>query len=348
MNFDNKLFLNKLYKHCYLNYILSFSHKTSSIKNMAASKIDWSQFLGEDSELPPDIVFNVMEQGEKEEDEILNLEDWKTCQVPAHKFLLAGVSPVFRREFFGPLKTTKDIIDIKETTIEAFTAMINYICMPDGLRNISCPQTLCQILNLAERYDIVGLKESITQKLQQLTITSENMMFTATIAKNYAVFEDVSKMLINKCGAFLKSRFQTPAQVFDFLHCSHSSFPDADTELLIELLRANGTCPNCNMNSNDCLDGVDVRIEHTPKMPVGVKVSWKNWAPGTVDNCGFPCSDSDVPSSGLAEVTNLNPFTTRYKQHSPMNTLPLKCVGHDKSIVVRFLFSTLPKIYYLL
>ena len=72
-------------------------------------------------------------------------------QVSAHRFLLAAVSPVFRREFFGPLATSQDIIDIKETTIEAFSTMIKYIYHLGVMKDISCPQLLCQLLNLAER-----------------------------------------------------------------------------------------------------------------------------------------------------------------------------------------------------
>ena len=66
--------------------------------------------------------------------------------------LLAAVSPVFRREFYGPLATSsQDIIDIKETTIEAFSTMIKYIYHPGVMKDIGCPQLLCQMLNLAER-----------------------------------------------------------------------------------------------------------------------------------------------------------------------------------------------------
>ena len=64
------------------------------------------------------------------------------------------MSPVFRRELFGPLATSsQEIIDIKETTIEAFSAMIKYIYHPGVIEaiGISCPQLLCQMLNLAER-----------------------------------------------------------------------------------------------------------------------------------------------------------------------------------------------------
>ena len=70
---------------------------------MAASKINWAQFLAEGSELPPDVTFAVMEevhaysiysdqsfifrvnifwaQGELGENEMVNLEDWRTVQV---------------------------------------------------------------------------------------------------------------------------------------------------------------------------------------------------------------------------------------------------------------------------
>ena len=99
-------------------------------------------------------------------------------------------------------------MDIKETTIEAFNTMINYIYMPPesqkfSLKDISCPLALCRVLNLAERYQILTLVKEIKLILQSLPITAENMMFTATTAKNFAVFEKVSKMLLEKCSKFL-------------------------------------------------------------------------------------------------------------------------------------------------
>ena len=47
--------------------------------------------------------------------------------VSAHNPLLAGVSPVFRKLFFGPMNNTDDVVDIKETNIEVFKPMINFI-----------------------------------------------------------------------------------------------------------------------------------------------------------------------------------------------------------------------------
>ena len=75
--------------------------------------------------------------------------------VAAHKFLLAGASQVFRRQFLGSLKENSNVVVIKETTFEAFSTMINYLYNPPGksfsLSHLTCPQVLCEIYNIAER-----------------------------------------------------------------------------------------------------------------------------------------------------------------------------------------------------
>ena len=229
---------------------------------MSIDQTNWSVFLKEDWGLPTDIVFNVIEKDEeKKEDSEAESEDKdKTAQIKVHKFILAGVSPVFRKEFFGPLKTCGDIVDIKETTIEAFTTLINYIYMPSSseefsLKDISCPQTLCQVLNLAERYQMPVFRTEVFSVLQSLPITSENMMFTATVAKNYAVFEDVSKMLLSNCAKFCETKLKTADDVFTFLNQTQINFPDCDNQMLLEVMRANAKCPNCKETFPNCKDG---------------------------------------------------------------------------------------------
>ena len=54
---------------------------------------DWSQFLQEESELPPDVEFRVLENPDE--------EDMTIGHVSAHNLLLAGVSPVFRNYSLG-------------------------------------------------------------------------------------------------------------------------------------------------------------------------------------------------------------------------------------------------------
>ena len=73
---------------------------------------DRSQLLQEESELPPDVEFRVLENPDE--------ENMTIGLVSAHSLLLAGVSPVFRKLLFGPMNNTDDVVDIKETNIEVF------------------------------------------------------------------------------------------------------------------------------------------------------------------------------------------------------------------------------------
>ena len=150
---------------------------------MAIDQTNWSQFLKQDSELPPDITFHILDSSLEPEEQAGGENDdssSKASKVRAHKFLLAGVSPVFRKQFFGPLKTTDDTVEIKDTTVEAFTTMISYIYQPSdsdsfSLSDITCPQALCELLNLAERYEMLTMGALVRSILESLPITSENM-----------------------------------------------------------------------------------------------------------------------------------------------------------------------------
>ena len=92
-----------------------------------------------------------------------------------HRFLLAGISPVFRRMFFDPITQTGEVVEVKETTPEAFKTMINFIYMPPEelfhLQDVRCPQKLFELISLAERYEILDLKEMTLDALKKLAIT---------------------------------------------------------------------------------------------------------------------------------------------------------------------------------
>ena len=122
-------------------------------------------FLSPESEIPPDVLFRIQAEEEDSAGESCS----KT--IGAHRLILGVVSPVFRKMFFGPMKETSEVIDVKETTAEAFEAMITYIYKPlndlDGeedifnISQIKCPQRLFETLALADKYQILKL---VTQK----------------------------------------------------------------------------------------------------------------------------------------------------------------------------------------
>ena len=84
-----------------------FVFKTTEASNMALAQTDCKQYRATNSEIPLDIFFQVLPSKstrdrniEMEEEEEVD----KTNMIGAHKLLLAGASPVFRANFFGPMR----------------------------------------------------------------------------------------------------------------------------------------------------------------------------------------------------------------------------------------------------
>lgn len=142
------------------------------------------------------------------------------------------------------MKDTGAEIEIKDTTAEAFGAMIRYIYRSPGsgtftLDASSCPQKHFELHELAVRYQILGLKEMTTHALETLVITSENMIFTASIAEKYknTEFEEMCRKLQMKCLKFL---YDIPSDssggVVALIQQTKQNFPEANLNILYELI----------------------------------------------------------------------------------------------------------------
>ena len=71
---------------------------------------------------------------------------------------------------------------------------------------------------------MAALVTETTLVLQNLPITSENMMITATTAKNYAVFEEVSKTLRKKCLSFLNAELKNYHDIYPLIDMTPSKY----------------------------------------------------------------------------------------------------------------------------
>ena len=191
---------------------------------------NWKTFLTPDSSLPPDVTFLVKGEGEEE------------VKVPAHRFLLAATSPVFNRQFYGPMKDIREVIEVKDTTPEAFMTMMNYIYKDPGeesfnLNDIDCPQKLFELVELAERYEIPKLKKIVTSALETFDINQENMIFTATVAKNYKeTFADLSFKVLSNCLNYLFKGPSSAGNILSLIMMTKSNFPEADFNIFNELI----------------------------------------------------------------------------------------------------------------
>ena len=196
---------------------------------------DWQNFLLPGSDIPPDVCFLVKDATDG--------ASGNSESIGAHKLLLAGSSPVFRGQFFGPMREMGDVVEVKDTRPEAFGTMMRYIYRSPGattftLAAISCPQELIEVHELANRYQIRGLKEMTDRALDTLVITRDNMIFTASIAEKYknTEFEEISKKLQMRCLKFLYDTTNGAHDMVALIQKTKESFPDADLNILCELI----------------------------------------------------------------------------------------------------------------
>ena len=212
---------------------------------MAIVDTDWKTFLSPDSDLPPDVSFLVTE------------DEKNSKTVKAHRWALAGVSPVFRAQFCGPMKDEQEVIEVKKTTAEAFQTLVDFIYRHPRqdaflINNTDCPQKLFELLELAERYQVYDLKNVVDESLRNFVVTRENMVFAATVARNYKVqFEDTSVTLSMKCLKFLRATTKDSDDVFDLIGDTMNSFPGASLDILLELKKVKDE--NMQGNVNNCL-----------------------------------------------------------------------------------------------
>ena len=156
---------------------------------------------------------------------------WRESRIGAHRVLLGAISLVFRRKFFGPMKETNEETEVKDTSPEAFQAMINYIYAPrpeDVLSHISCPKILFQLFALADFYDILPLKTNILNYLWEFVeINREKLIYTAQLSFSYReLYADISTEMLKTCLKVYLELDET----------AKNSFPEASVQIVHQLM----------------------------------------------------------------------------------------------------------------
>ena len=265
---------------------------TSTEDKMAIAEVSWQQFLAPNSEIPCDVFFVVKEDGEVD-----------ALRIGAHKHLLGGVSPVFRRMLFGSLREG-EVVEVRGTTYEAFNTMINYIYKPPrsmwtsskfftapheeegneetNHTTIHCPQKFFDLLDLSEKYEITSMKTELTSYvLENLAITEENVILTARVAKHFQrTFEQVSTKMLAKCLKFLLKKSSKAGDIWNRFWA------------LVNIQDAEEQLREC-LSSQEKLAGTpfaDLTISHAL-----LKESLGIFGPGTYDQCLYlACSGAHV------------------------------------------------------
>ena len=181
------------------------------------------------SDIPCDVTFEIAEEDSTlaEEGRVVKRE------IKAHKYILAAGSSVFTRMFYGPMKETKKVIEVKETTFEAFKKMIEYVYNVD----IECKeiglQELYDIVNLAELYDLPKLTEELKTQMENIPLSMDNLMEVASTASEFSQFVIVSNALLMSCAKFLQKKFSDSANRLKFALTQHAN---KNAEVAMDLL----------------------------------------------------------------------------------------------------------------
>ena len=122
--------------------------------------MDWSKLISPDSEVSPDVTF------------VVRGEDGECGKFGAHKVLLAGVSPVFKTMFYGPMQIKEQEVEVKDASPDAFRIMIDYIYRIPAL-TIKSLNSSFEIYALGDRYDVLDLKAQILNWIKSFKITHD-------------------------------------------------------------------------------------------------------------------------------------------------------------------------------
>ena len=126
--------------------------------------------------------------------------------VKGKEVILSTHSPAFKGMLFRPIKEEKDVVQVEETTVEAFKKLVEYIYQVDiDCKNMTLLE-LYDIVNLAEMYDMPKLMDELKIQMRNIPLTKVNVMEVAHTAAQFEQYKEVSAVLLLTCS-------RIPAQI---------------------------------------------------------------------------------------------------------------------------------------
>jgi len=217
---------------------------------------DWLKLLGQDSEVPTDVTFRVVQSS-------------GTFKVRAHKLVLAAVSPVFRKMFYGDATFLKeeDEIEITDSECFAFQKMINYIYSKSySILMYSDIRDSFETLKVGDKYDLIDLVTLSRRAIESFVINSNNIGKVLRVVDTYKAlegFDTVCQDLNKRCKKFVHENMNTAQDVFNLLAVTTDDDDRSlESELVVKLLKESAKCKFCKMHPSQCLNGKRVNYDN--------------------------------------------------------------------------------------
>ena len=155
--------------------------------------------LTPESGIPYDESFKIVTEAAVDKDDAVILH--------AHKNLLAAVSPVFRTQFYGSLPEVNRIIQVKDSTSEAFNIMLQFIYQRTDaskkIENLSEISDIFDVFYLAHKFEVLGFKDKILAKLGNIPVNLSSFQELASAIENYKHFEEACQVVENHLIKFI-------------------------------------------------------------------------------------------------------------------------------------------------
>jgi len=181
--------------------------------------------------IPPDIHF-----------EIEDKEGTSLGILGGYKNIMALKSPVFKAMLYGPLKETGDQIRIKNSSMKAFQTMLTYIHdaeMDWEFEELDLIQRLKEVFHiadLAERYNLPGLKKKSIDYAKNFRYPEEKLLEIASLAEQSDMYKEVSEALHENCVYYLTAIIETPEHLNEFMNkLSQEEAKDVALRLLAQV-----------------------------------------------------------------------------------------------------------------
>lgn len=131
-----------------------------------------------------------------------NEQDGVIKEVKAHKMILASVSDVFYREFYGSLPAESDI-EIKDSRHGIFLTMIEFIYNKKPNYKDADLEFLSSLYYLADKYNIAELRNRIIASIPEHDVTKDNVLDVALLAEENILHQPLSEALYDASASFV-------------------------------------------------------------------------------------------------------------------------------------------------
>jgi len=208
--------------------------------------------------IPSDIRFTFREH--EDEDAKKNIQE-----IRAHKFILALVSDVFHKEFYGGLGDDGSV-EIKDASRDSFEAMINFIYNVKTDMNNYNFEILCSLYYLADKYNINALKKEALSSISNKSIPASEALSVGVLADVHSVHEELAETLLVVASRSLANEFKGDMKKsVDFFDQIDLVATPISTNSLVHIMAKmkNIIPPVCDKcKASPCLSGVGITKEN--------------------------------------------------------------------------------------